>query len=455
MDLLLSILSGAGLVIIGVLLFELIIFFHEGGHFVCAKLSGVKVNEFALGMGPKLFSFTKDETTYSLRIFPIGGFCAMEGEDEDSENPRAFNNAKIYKRLIIIVAGAIMNIVFGVILMTILLLPNEYFIDPTITDFSPKAYSASCGLMEGDKFYKVNDYRILNNMDFSYALAKLKSEEVDGSSVQIYKQDCANALCDTFVDLASKGVFENMSDEEYIEIYSTLEKSIDSVNKCETKQKAYEALEDGVSLLVKAFPDEDITLPEITEKDTRVRYRTDVVVIRNGEKVTLNDVDFFTYTTAESDDPKMSVDFYLTAKDKNPLTFLGQVSSQTVSVVRMVVDSLVGLLQGEFSFRDVSGPIGVTSATVEVAKEGLKTGFFDAVLNIVYIMMVISINLGVVNMLPFPALDGGRFVFLIIEAIFKKPIPRKVEGIVNVVGLAVLLLFSLIVSVKDVWQLFV
>ena len=95
-----DILSGIGLIVIGILLFELIIFFHEGGHFITAKKSGVKVNEFALGMGPKLFSFTKGETTYSFRLFPIGGYCAMEGEDQDSDNPRAFNNAIIWKRMI-------------------------------------------------------------------------------------------------------------------------------------------------------------------------------------------------------------------------------------------------------------------------------------------------------------------------------------------------------------------
>ena len=114
-----SVLTTAALIIIGVLLFELIIFFHEGGHFLAAKKSGVKVNEFALGMGPKLFSFTKGETTYSLRAFPIGGFCSMEGEDEESDNPRAFNNAKIWKRMIIIVAGAFMNILLGLLIVLV------------------------------------------------------------------------------------------------------------------------------------------------------------------------------------------------------------------------------------------------------------------------------------------------------------------------------------------------
>ena len=132
-----------------------------------------------------------------------------------------------------------------------------------------------------------------------------------------------------------------------------------------------------------------------------------------------------------------------------------ETSSQTVSMVRMVGDSLIGLIKGEFGFNDVSGPIGAASVTVEVAQEGLKSGFGDAVMNIVYVMTVITVNLGVVNMLPFPALDGGRFVFLLIEAVFRKPIPRKIEAIVNGVGLGLLLLFILIISFKDVWMLIV
>ena len=128
------------LILIAVALFELIIFIHEGGHFIAAKKSGVQVNEFALGMGPKLFSFTKGETTYSLRLFPIGGYCAMEGEDEDSENPRAFNNVKIWKRMIIIVAGAFMNIVLGMILMLITLIPQENLRPPQISQFSARIF---------------------------------------------------------------------------------------------------------------------------------------------------------------------------------------------------------------------------------------------------------------------------------------------------------------------------
>nr|MCR5653906.1 site-2 protease family protein [Ruminococcus sp.] len=135
------------------------------------------------------------------------------------------------------------------------------------------------------------------------------------------------------------------------------------------------------------------------------------------------------------------------------LTVMEQTGAQTVSTIRMVWASLIGLIQGQFSFKDISGPVGAASAITQVASEGLKTGFGDAVNNILYVMMIITVNLGIFNMLPFPALDGGRFLFLLIEAIFRKPIPRKVEKYVNAAGLVLLLAFMVVITFKDIWQL--
>lgn len=453
MTVLTNILYSAGLIVIGVLLFELIIFFHEGGHFVAAKLSGVKVNEFALGMGPKLFSFTKGETTYSLRLLPIGGYCAMEGEDEDSDNPRAFNNAKIYKRMIIIIAGAVMNIVLGLIFMAIILLPNDYFATTTVNYLHPYSFSATSGLQVDDEIVSIDGYKINNSMDLSYSLATIKVQEVDGTELRIYKEDCVFNMYQFFI---SQDI-SNLSDEELDDKLTELSSAAEKINLADSTQDADKALKDAVSLICSYFPEaqENDFDYNIDIKDTRQRFRADVVVNRNGEEVTLDDMDFYSYRIEGDPEPKMAIDFSTAPKERTFLSLLGETGSQTVSVVRMVTDSLVGLVRGEFGFNDVSGPIGAASATVEVAQEGLKSGFGTAVSNIVYVMMIITVNLGVVNMLPFPALDGGRFVFLIIEGIFKKPIPRKFEAVVNAVGLGILLLFMLVISVKDIWMLFV
>ena len=443
-----SILTTAGLIAIGVLLFELIILFHEGGHFIAAKLSKVKVNEFSLGMGPKLFSFTKGETTYSLRLLPIGGFCAMEGEDEDSENPRAFNNAKTFKRMIIIVAGAVMNILLGLILMFVTLLPSEGFMTNNITQFPTCSYSSVSGIEEGDKIVSVNGYKINNSMDLSYALAKLKVQYVDGDSLQIYKQDC---IYEVFKLMKDTDNLSKLNTEDLNAVYHILYNSIDEIQIAKTKTAAEDIFIDTFAQVNSYYDTEVLMVPAIAVQETRPRYRADLVVERNGDKITLNDVDF--YTDESTSEPQMHLDFYVEGKDKTFFTLLGETGSQTVSMVRMVGDSLVGLVKGEFGFNDVSGPIGAASATVEVAQQGLEKSFGDAVLNIVFVMTVITVNLGIVNMLPFPALDGGRFVFLLIEAIFRKPIPRKVEAIVNAFGLALLLLFILVISFKDVWML--
>ncbi len=448
-----NILTTVGLVVIAVLLFELIIFFHEGGHFLTAKLSGIKVNEFALGMGPKLFSFKRKETTYSLRLFPIGGYCAMEGEDEDSESPGAFNNAKIHKRMIVIIAGALMNIILGLIFMGILLAPSPSFTTTTVTDFSPKAYSANSGLQIGDKILSVDGYKINNSMDLSYAISTIKVSEVKGDDLQIYKQDCCNSLYDAYAELARSGKIT--SDEMNNIAFNAVCEGALHINATQTQKAATEALQQGVIDLSKAVPNESITIEAIEIKETRQRFRANLVVEREGEKLTLENVDFFTYTTAEDSTPKLSIDFYLEGKENNFFNLLGETGSQTVSVVRMVYDSLFGLIKGEFGFNDLSGPVGIASVTVEMAQAGLKSGFGDAVRNIIYIMLVITVNLGIVNMLPFPALDGGRFVFLLIEAVFRKPVPRKFEAIVNGVGLVLLLLLIAVITFKDIFKLFV
>ena len=437
---------------IAVLLFEMIIFFHELGHFITAKKSGVKVNEFALGMGPKLFSFTRGETTYSLRAFPIGGFCAMEGEDEDSDNPRSFNNAKIWKRMIIIIAGAFMNIVFGLILMFVTLIPQDAFASTQVSQFVPYSFSAVSGLEEGDKIVDINGYAINTSTDFSFALYTLPVSEVDGSELVIYKEDCAYELYLYLVNYAE----EKPSDEDFARMYDILLKGQKAISAADSKEQAYQRMCSSLDEMAHSASKTISEYPVIEEKETRQRFRTDMTVVRDGERVKLEGVDFFTGRKEGEEKPTLSIDFYVDPIEKNVGTMISQTFGQTLSVVRMVWGSLIGLIKGQFGLNELSGPIGIASALTEVAGETLATsGFWSAVGSIVYVMMVISVNLGIVNMLPFPALDGGRFLMLLIEWIFRKPVPRKVEKIINAVGLVLLLGLSVVIAVKDVFKIFV
>lgn len=400
-------------------------------------------------MGPKLFSFTRGETTYTLRLLPIGGYCAMEGEDEESENPRAFNNAKTWKRMIIVIAGATMNILFGLVLMMVTLLPQDAFSSTTVDSFSPCSFTATTGLKEGDEIIELNDYKINTSNDFSFAMYTMPITEVDGSTLEIYKQDCLFeiknhcARCNT-----------NLTDEQFQSMYDLWVEGSEAIVSSTSKESAYSFLCEYLDKINEALSIDKLeSYPEIVERETRQRFRTDMVVIRDGEKVTLKDVDFFTYLDTETNEPAISIDFYVEPIEKNFGTLVSQTFSQTVSVVRMVWGSLIGMVTGQFGLNEVSGPVGLASAITDVASESLKTGFMDAVMSIVYVMMVITVNLGIVNMLPFPALDGGRFVLLLIEAIFRKPVPRKIEGIINGVGLALLLMLMAVITLKDIWVL--
>lgn len=348
--------QGALLIIIGILLFEFIILSHEFGHFICAKKSNVLVHEFALGMGPKIWGFKKGETQYSLRLLPIGGYCKMEGEDGESDDPRSFGKAKVWQRMIIVVAGAALNVLLGLVLMCILVVQEPLYASTTIEAFHEESRSATQGLQVGDTIVSLDGYKISTSRDFSFALGTMKT------------------------------------------------------------------------------------------------YSPNIKVERNGEIVDLGDVTFD--TTTDDYGTYIKLDFYVEPIERSFTSVISQTFKQTYSVVRMIWASLVGLVTGQFGMNDVSGPIGAASAISEAASMGLQQSFVAGLNNLLFMLMVISVNLGIFNMLPVPALDGGRFFFLLIEAIRRKPIPAKYEGLVHTIGFVVLILFMIIVSLNDVIRLF-
>ncbi|MBQ1814908.1 MAG: site-2 protease family protein, partial [Ruminococcus sp.] len=308
------------LIIIGILMFELIIFFHEFGHFITAKLSGVKVNEFALGMGPKLFGFKKGETQYSLRLFPIGGYCAMEGEDADSPEPRAFNNAKIWKRMIIIIAGATMNILLGFIMMFAYTVQMDVYSSTTVSGFEPNSFSLNCGLKPGDKILDVNGYSILNARDLQFAIATLTPKQLDGHSLEIYRQDCSREACMVYQNLAQKYSPDQDTNQEML---SALTSASYKIAEAESKEAAYSLMKQAIDDLYSKIADaknEKYEYPEITESDERWRFCADMTVERGDEKQKLEQVQFYTYYKSQEDkeNNKMSVafDFYVEPVEK-------------------------------------------------------------------------------------------------------------------------------------------
>lgn len=344
------------LIIISILLFSLIIFIHEFGHFITAKWSGIKVNEFAIGMGPAILKKQKGDTLYSIRMFPIGGFCSMEGEDDESTDENAFGKKSVYKRILVVAAGAIMNIILAFMFMIIILMQQTQFASTTISKFSDNAVTNQYGLQIGDKIKSIDGYNVSTYTDIAFVLA---------------------------------------------------------VNK---------------------------------------DFKSNFIVERNGETITINDVKF---ASLEGEDGKTIIvrDFYVAPIEKNFLTITTQTFKEMTSNVRMTYATIVGLVTGTISLNEVSGPVGMVSIISDAASKGLEVNFVEALNNIIKMIMILSINLGIFNLLPLPALDGGRLVFLIIEAIKGKPLNPKYEGIVHTIGFILLILLMFFVSINDVLKL--
>ena len=349
-------------ILFAILIFSFLIFIHELGHFVAAKLSGVQVNEFSLFMGPAIFKKQHGETLYALRCIPVGGYCAMEGEDEDTDNPRSFQKADWWKRLIILVAGAATNFVAGVLIIVIVFLPVRQFVTPTIASFETwSTVQGEEGLQEGDTFL-----------------------EVDG-------------------------------------------------------ERIYTA--SNVSLMLSLNPG-DVH---------------DVVVERDGQKIVLDDFEMKKHEITDSDGTKsLRYGFSFSIENATLESKLKTAIYSTMDTVRTVWLSLQMLLTGRAGLKDMSGPVGIVQIMSDTAQASATT--FDAFMNMLYFGGFIAINLAVMNLLPIPALDGGRVVCLLLtvaaEKITKKKIDPKYEGYLHGVGMILLLILMAVIMFKDIFVIF-
>ncbi|MBQ5329556.1 MAG: site-2 protease family protein [Oscillospiraceae bacterium] len=334
-------------ILIAILLFGFMIFFHELGHFATAKWAGVRVNEFSIGMGPKIISKTFGETDYSLRLFPIGGFVAMEGEDEESEDEHRFMACPVWKRIIITSAGAIMNLILGFAVIFVLTCGQPLVGTTTIASFAENASSAD--------YLEVND-RIL---------------AVNGE-----KSGC-----------------------DYDVVYSLIRDT------------------DGV---------------------------VSMDILRNEEKIHLDEVVFDTRELNGM--TSIILDFSIYGEEPTILGRIGYSFRWTWSLIKLVWHSLGDIISGEFGISQLSGPIGVT----ETISDAVQTTNYKGLL---LILAIITVNLGVFNLLPLPALDGGRIFFMVIELFRGKPINQKVEGIIHTVGMGLLLLLMVVVAYNDIVRL--
>ena len=346
-------------ILFAILLFSFLIFIHELGHFLAAKASGVRVNEFSMFMGPAIFKKQVGDTLYALRCIPIGGYCAMEGEDEDTDDPHSFQKAAWWKRLIILAAGSFMNLLAGFVIFAIVFAPAKQFVVPVIDSVDPGCTIVrEGGLQVGDEFL-----------------------ELDGEKIHVRSD---------------------------------------------------------ISIVLQLNPG-----------DTH-----DIVVKRDGQKLVFNDYLMEKHLFPGEETERYGINFGVV-----DATFGKKVEytwKSGLNVVRSVRLSLQMLLSGQAGLRDMSGPVGIVQMMSDTAEASDTTR--DAILNVLYIGGFLAINLAVMNMLPIPALDGGRVVGLLlttaIEGITRKKLNPKYEGYIHAVGMILLLILMAVILFKDIFVIF-
>ena len=345
-------------VVLAIIIFGILIAVHELGHFMAAKACGVRVNEFAIGMGPAIWKKQKGETLYALRLLPLGGFCAMEGEDEGSDDPRSFQSQSHLKRFIILVAGSAMNFIFGFLLILLVFSRAQGFNSPVVTDFMDGCpYEGTDGLMVGDEFYRINGERIYFSSDVSTYLAR-----------------------------------------------------------------------NGGSDLM------------------------DIVVIRDGEKIELSDYKMDLVEYEENGETVLKYGFYFGAEETGVFAHLKYSWYSALDFVRMVRMGLTDLFTGAVHMNDMAGVVGIVDMMNTVGETAPT--FSQGLQNVAYLAAFIAVNLAVVNLLPIPALDGGRVLFLfitwMIESVTRRKLNPKYEGYVHAAGLALLMALMVYVMFNDI-----
>ena len=349
-------------VLAAILIFGVLIALHELGHFLAAKACGVRVNEYAIGMGPAIFKKQRGETLYALRILPIGGYCAMEGEDDASDDPAALNNQSFWKKLLIFAAGSGMNFITGLVIILLLYAGATAFYTPTITDFAPGCpLQGEDGLQVGDTLLSIDGERVYIYSDVSLLLAR----NTDGTFDLVVRRDGRRVQLRDFP----------------------------------MERREYEAVDGGTY--------------------------TGFGITFGAEKATF-------------------------------VSRLAHSWNNALDFVRLVRLSLQMLLSGEAGIGDLSGPVGIVSTISEVGSQSSTVR--DAVDNIAYFAALIAVNLAVMNLLPLPALDGGKIFFLVVNALtmllFRRQIPAKYAHYIHMGGLVLLLGLMLLITFHDVWKLF-
>lgn len=403
-----------------VFLLGFLIFIHEGGHFLVAKLCKVKVNEFAIGFGPTIWKKQGKETKYALRLIPLGGFVSMEGETENSDAEGSFSKASIPRRIAIVSAGAIVNIIFAIIVYFILMFSTGTYISNQI-DTTIYGYSAQINsIQSGDKIIKINGKNIKRADTITKILSKNKGENVD-LTIERNGEEIQKNISLTKNEIKSTGIYLKDS------------------NKIIAIEKNSAAEKQGIKA-----NDEII---EINGENTNNDPQNIVNLINNSQEAILLKVKRGNDILEINLIPNITPKYYLGVTFKNTEdTFLNRAYygiTETGDFLISILDNLKQLFTGNVGIEQMTGPVGISEAVAETKE----------IKEFIYLLALISLSLGVTNLLPIPALDGGKLLILIIEAIRRKPLKEGTELKIQTIGFMIIIALSLYVTYNDILRI--
>ena len=404
-----------------------------------AKKSKIVVTEFSLGMGPRLFSTEKNGTRYSLKLFPIGGSCAMMGEDMEDEAPGTFNGAPVWGRIATVAAGPVFNFILAFVITIIIVSLVGY--DPAeVTKVESGSTVAEAGLQKGDVIKEYQGYHIDLARDL-YLYMYLNNPQEDETIHMTVERDGKNVELSFKPDVQVRYLLGfNRKNTDSLEVESL----IPGMGLSETGVEPGDVLTSINGTKLETSEDYTAYLAEhpLTNETVTITYE------RNGLEYTAD------VTPSESRTAVLSFSYNLAYTKAEGLGVVKYGALEMKYMVRSTLLSLRELFTGGLGMKDLSGPVGVVDAIGSTYEASKSEGLLAIWVNLLYMAALLSANLGVMNLLPLPALDGGRLVFLIIEAIRRKPVNRQAEGMIHFAGLMVLMLLMVVVMYNDILKIF-
>ena len=394
--------------VIAVIIFSVVILIHELGHFLLAKKNHIEVLEFSLGMGPRIISTVKGGTRYSVKLFPLGGSCAMAGEDAEDDSPGTFNSAPVWGRIAVVAAGPIFNFLLAFVLSVIITEYQGYHIDLGKDLY---VYSYLNELKEGDTI-RLKVKRDGKEQEISY------KPDVNVRYLLGFNRSDVNSMT---VESLIKGM---PLEEAGLEAGDVITK----INGVEVPDgNAYEKY-------IEEHP--------LSKKPVTITYE------RNGLEYEAE------ITPREYRTPVSGFGYNTYSEKTSGFNVLKYGAVEVKYMIRTTILSLKELVTGHLGMKDLSGPVGIADAIGDTYEQSKSEGTLMIWMNLLNMAVLLSANLGVMNLLPLPALDGGRLVFLVAEAIRRKPVNRQVEGMIHFAGLMLLMALMVIVMYNDILKIF-